>query len=194
MKKLLLSLAAAALVIAACDKPKTVHIADFTASYPSSFEIMHQEDNFPNSAALYLQSADGEQLAMNSIVYYSDAELEYLDEAYEGIEHFLENKIIELFDHLDRGELLPGFAVEDIDDEVKSDDNGVGRLYCNGTYGDDNMPWKGGIIIFLNNGALVKQLAIADTDAQVNALFKIAQDIEFDPHEGSYETDESIAE
>lgn len=184
MKKLLLSLAAVAFIFSACGpKTQSIHLGDFTATIPASFEILHQEDSYPESAALYFQSEDGALLALNNIVYYSDEEIEHVEDLYDGIEGFLENKIIELFNNVDEGplheQLFSAFTIEDID-EIKFDEDGVGRFAFSGVFGEEDQPFVGDIIIYFHGGALVKQLALADTDEQIEELNKIALDLKFD--------------
>lgn len=195
MKRILLALAIVPFLFASCEpKTKTIHVADFTVTYPASLEVLHSEDNFPNSAALYL-AGENNQLGMYSIVYYSDDEMEYLDKLHAGLENFLENKIVELLNTLDGGgfdEIYPNLSVDDFSEIEWNEDKSVAWLYCNGTYGEDETPWKGGITIYFNGGALVKLLGICNNDEEYDELEKVMLNIEFDNDEG-YEPDERIA-
>ena len=197
MKKLLFALALVPFLFASCDpKPQTLKIADFTATIPASLQVIHQEDSFPESASFYL-TGEGNQFGAYSIVYYSDAELEYIEGLHEGLDNFLENKIIELLNTVVEGgfnQVFPGLEVDDFDEIEWNDDKSVAWLYMKGTHGDDQ-PWTGGITIYLNEGALVKLLGICNTREEYDELENIMLEIEFDEApEGGYQTGNSAPE
>ena len=188
MKKLAIVLAAASLLFAACTKTKTIQLADFTATYPASLEVMHSSDNFPDDAALFFQGENG-QIGMNTVVYYSDAELGHIAELYaeDGALHgFIYNKLMELFNKVDEGDILPGLDIEDVSQIEWSDDDLCGSFLFSGTHGEEADPFIGGITIYLNNGALVSSLAVGAQSDDVDELLGIATSLEFAPHEGSY--------
>lgn len=197
MKKLLFALALVPFLFASCDpKPQSLKIADFTITYPASLEVIGQQDSYPESAAVYL-AGENNQFGAYSIVYYSNAELKYIEGLHEGLDNFLENKIIELLNTVVEGgfdQVFPGLKVEDFDEIEWNDDKSVAWLYLTGTHGEDQ-PWTGGITIYFNDGALVKLLGICNTREEYDELENIMLNIEFDPApEGGYQTGNSAAE
>ena len=193
MKRILSVLAAAVVLFTACDsnKTKTIRVADFVATYPASLEILHSSDGFPNDAALYFKGENG-QLGFNTVVYYSDAEIEYLEERFEeqdGLEGFIYSKVMELFDKVDRGLIVPDLQIEDVSDLDISDDGLCQSVLFSGISGEEEEPWIGGITIYFNNGALVTSLAIAASAEDMDELLAIGTGLEFDAHEGSYQPD-----
>lgn len=173
----------------ACDTNKTIRVADFTATYPSTLEVTHSKDGFPNDANLFFQGENG-QVGMNTVVYYADEELEYLDEMYEGLQGFIYNKLMELFTKLDEGMIFPDIDINDVSDIEWTDDDMCGSFLFSGTRGEEETPWIGGITIYLNNGALVTSLAMGSTSEEIEELLDIATGFVFDEHEGSYRPDE----
>ena len=191
MKKLLFTLALVPFLFASCDpKPQTLKIADFTATIPASLQVIYQEDSFPESATFYL-TGEKNQFGAFSIVYYSNEELDYVEKLHDGIDNFLENKILELLNTVVEGgfnQVFPGLEVDDFDEIEWNDDKSVAWLYMKGTRGD-SIPWSGGITIYLNDGALVKLLGICNNREEYNELENIMLNIEFDEApEGGYQS------
>lgn len=188
MKRILFVLAAAIPVLMGCTgKTKTLELADFKVTYPSSYEILNTSDNFPDDAAFFFKGENG-QMSMNTVVYYSDAELEYLEGVYGSLDDFMENKLNELFDSFESGVLFKGIVVEDISEINWDDDKLGGTLYASGSWEDDDDEWLAGLMISLKGrGALVTCVAIGEEAEDVAELLEVTDGIEFDPRSESYQ-------
>lgn len=184
MKKLLFALALVPFLFASCeDKTKTIHMADFSVTYPSSYEILYKSDGYPEDAHLYLQGEDG-QVAMNSVVYYSEEELDNIAELHDGLDNFYENKIIELFNTVDEGgfsQIFPNLEINDIDDIEWNDDKTVAWMYFKGTMSEDSFPIFGGITIYTSStNGLVKLLGICNNEKEYEEMEQIMLNFDFD--------------
>ena len=186
MKKLLFALALVPFLFASCEtktKTKTIHMADFSVTYPSTYEIIYQKDGYPEDAHLYLQGESG-QVAMNSVVYYSEKELDKIAYLHDGLDTFCENKIIELFDTVDDGrfaQIFPNLEIDAVDDIEWNDDKSVAWMYFHGTMGEDKIPIFGGITIYVSiTNGLVKLLGICNDEKEYEEMEQIMLDIKFD--------------
>ena len=183
MKKLLFALALVPFLFASCGpKTKTVQMADFSITYPSSYEILYQKDGYPEDAQIYFQGENG-QIAMNTIVYYSDKELDYVDDLHNGLDNFYENKILELLNNLIEGNFesaFPGLEIDDFDEIEWNDDKSVAWLYFEGTMGEQKDPYFGGITIYLSStNALVKLLGICNNEEEYEEMEQVMLNIDF---------------
>lgn len=189
MKRILFVLAVAIPVLMGCTgKTKTLKLADFTITYPSSYEVEDTEDCFPDDATFYIQGKNG-QMSMNTVVYYAESELDYLGDVYEeGLTGFIENKLDELFGTFESGVLFKGIVVEDISEINWDDDKLGGTLYASGSWEDDDDEWLAGLMISLKGrGALVTCVAIGEEAEDVAELLEVTDGIEFDPRSESYQ-------
>lgn len=189
MKRILFVLAVAIPVLMGCTgKTKTLKLADFTITYPSSYEVEDTEDCFPDDATFYIQGKNG-QLSMNTVVYYAESELDYIGDLYEeGLTGFIENKLDELFGTFESGALFKGIVVEDLSELFWDDDKLGGTLYASGKWDDSDDEWIAGLRISLKGrGALVTCVALAEDDEETVELLEITDSIEFDPRSESYQ-------
>lgn len=189
MKKLLFALALVPFLFASCEpktKTKTIHMADFSVTYPSTYEIIYQKDGYPEDAHLYLQGESG-QVAMNSVVYYSEEELDNIAELHDGLDNFYENKIIELFNTVAEGgfaQVFPDLEIDDIDEIEWNDDKSVAWMYFRGTMTEDKIPIFGGITIYISStNGLVKLLGICNDEKEYEEMEQIMLNIDFDDPE-----------
>lgn len=181
-------MAAAALILAGCTgKTKTLRLADFTVTYPATYEISGTEDNFPDDAAFYFKGEDGE-FSMNSVVYYSEAELDFLADKYEkGLTGFIEDKLMELFEKFENGVLFDGIVIDEVSDVEWDDDKLGATIFASGTWEDDDDEWIGGMFIALKGrGALVTCVALGYEAEPTGVLMDVTDQIEFDPRDESY--------
>lgn len=193
MKRILFVLAAAIPVLMGCTgKTKTLELADFKVTYPSSYELVDTEDCFPDDATFYFKGENG-QISMNTVVYYSDAELEYLEGVYGSLDDFMENKLNELFDTFESGALFDGIVVEDtpdwyvVDNELHSI-----TMYASGKWEDSDEEWWAGLMISLKGrGALVTCVAFSEEGEScgkdVDELLEVTNGMEFAPRSESYQ-------
>lgn len=192
MKQFVLAMAAAILVFAGCSKTKTIRVADFTATYPSTLEVMSSSDEFPNSASLFFQGENG-QIGMNTVVYYADEELEFLDAKYEengGLHGFIYVKMMELFEKVDNGMIIRDIDIEDVSDLEWTNDDLCGSFLFSGKRGEEEAPFIGGITIYFNKGALVTCLALGSTAEEIEELLEVGTSFEFDAHDEGYQPEE----
>jgi len=188
MKRLLYVLAAAIPVLMGCTgKTKTLELADFKVTYPSSYEIEDTEDCFPDDATFCFKGENG-QLSMNTVVYYAESELDYLGDVYEdGLTGFIQNKLAELLGTFESGVLFKGIVVEDISEINWDDDKLGGTLYASGAWEDDDEEWLAGLMISLKGrGALVTCVAMGNEAEDVAELLEVTDAIEFAPRSESY--------
>ncbi len=189
MKRILFVLAAAIPVLMGCTgKTKTLELADFKVTYPSSYELVDTEDFFPDDATFYFKGENG-QISMNTVVYYAESELDYLGDVYEeGLTGFIENKLDELFGTFESGALFKGIVVEDLSELFWDDDKLGGTLYASGTWDDSEDEWLAGLMISLKGrGALVTCVVIGEDADDVAEMLEVTEGIEFAPRSESYQ-------
>lgn len=189
MKRILFVLAAAIPVLMGCTgKTKTLELADFKVTYPSSYEVEDTEDCFPDDATFYFKGENG-QISMNTVVYYAESELDYLGDVYEeGLTGFIENKLDELFGTFESGALFKGIVVEDLSELFWDDDKLGGTLYASGTWDDSEDEWLAGLMISLKGrGALVTCVVIGEDADDVAEMLEVTEGIEFAPRSESYQ-------
>ena len=189
MKRVLFVLAVAIPVLMGCTgKTKTLELADFKVTYPSSYELVDTEDCFPDDATFYFKGENG-QISMNTVVYYAESELDYLGDVYEeGLTGFIENKLDELFGTFESGALFKGIVVEDLSELFWDDDKLGGTLYASGTWDDSEDEWLAGLMISLKGrGALVTCVVIGEDADDVAEMLEVTEGIEFAPRSESYQ-------
>lgn len=171
MKKLILTLAAAALFLTACEKNKTFHAGDFTATYPKEFTLEQVEDNYPEAVVFILNGEEG-QSGVYSVVYYSDEELDHIEELYaenDGIQGFLYNKLMEKFNQVDSMDYL---TIEGADPVKWTEDQMCVYGCFRGT--SEAGPWEGAVLNYLCGNALVSAMILAYNEEDVDTLMTVA--------------------
>lgn len=180
MKRLLLPLVAV-LLLASCNSDKTVHIADFTVTYPSIYTLENVQNNFPDDVIFNFTGEEG-QSGLYSVVYYDNDELDYLEALYEGMPGFVENKIIERFGAMDALEYL---TIEEADEIQWTDDNLCAYINVNGFINESGAPWQGAVLNYMHDGAFVSAMIFGFSDKDVEDLMQIAF-LKFDEGTGNY--------